>query len=120
MRPLRLISRNDSLKIAINALLLGMPKLINLFLVCLVFYLLFGIFGVNFFKGAFYHCDIKADYIITINDCFDYGGNWLNTDYNFDNVLNAMIGLFVISTTEGWIDQMNQGIDSVGIGYQPK
>jgi hypothetical protein len=39
-------------------------------------------------------------------DCYDYGGNWINEDYNFDNVLNAMVTLFVIATTEGWIDLM--------------
>lgn len=91
LRPLRLISRNDSLKIAINALILSTSKLFNLLLVCLVFYLLFGIFGVNFFKGSFYKCDLVGNFtIVTMNDCLDYGGNWVNADYNFDNVLNAM------------------------------
>lgn len=52
-------------------------------------------------------------------DCFDYGGSWVNADYNFDNVIQGMQSLFVISTTEGWVDLMFLGVDSVGIGYQP-
>ncbi|CAD8082647.1 unnamed protein product [Paramecium primaurelia] len=122
LRPLRLVSRSDSLKIAINALILSLSKIFNLILVSLVFYGMFGIFGTNFFKGAFYSCDISkvGEYqIIGKYDCFDYGGNWVNADYNFDNALNSISSLFVISTTEGWLEQMYQGIDSVGIDLQP-
>ena len=76
-------------------------------LVSLVFYGMFGIFGTNFFKGAFYSCDIKSfgdHQIVDKNDCFDYGGSWVNADYNFDNALNSISSLFVISTTEGWLE----------------
>jgi hypothetical protein len=31
-----------------------------------------------------------------------------------------MSTLFQVSTTEGWVDIMNRGIDSVGIDMQPK
>ena len=58
--------------------------------------------------------------IETNNDCFDYGGSWVNNDFNFDNILQAMVQLFIISTTEGWIDLMNYGSDSRGINLQPK
>jgi TRAP-type C4-dicarboxylate transport system permease small subunit len=90
----------------------------NITLVCLIFFLLFGIFGVNQFKGAYYYCDIYE-----VNDkleCFDKGGSWVNKNFNFDNVVNAIVTLFVISTTEGWIDLMSDGIDSRGIDLNPK
>ena len=51
LRPLRLISRNEGLKIAINSLIMSIPKIFNLMIVCIIFFLLFGIFGVNYFKG---------------------------------------------------------------------
>lgn len=47
--------------------------------------------------------------------CLDNGGEWVNADQQFDNVFQAMSTLFQISTTEGWVDIMNRGIDSVGI-----
>ena len=71
---------------------------------CLIFFLLFGILGVNQFKGSFYYCTIYS--VDTRHDCFDYGGSWVNHDYNFDNIMNAMVTLFVLATTEGWIDIM--------------
>lgn len=50
----------------------------------------------------------------------DYGGYWLNKDSNFDNVLTAMLSLFISATTEGWAEIMHDGVDAVGIGKQPK
>ncbi|CAD8045308.1 unnamed protein product [Paramecium primaurelia] len=118
LRPLRLIVRNEDLKMSINALFNSLSQMMNIALVCLIFFLLFGIFGVTQFKGAYYYCDIQD-----VNDkweCFDKGGSWSNKNFNFDNVLNAMITLFVISTTEGWINLMSDGIDSRGINLNPK
>ena len=48
------------------------------------------------------------------------GGKWTNAVQNFDNTFNAMFSLFQLMTTEGWIQMMYQGIDSVGINMQPK
>ena len=49
----------------------------------------------------------------------DYGGDWVNTDSNFDNVYLSMISLFNIMTTEGWIDVMWSAVDSTEIDYVP-
>jgi len=40
----------------------------------------------------------------------------MNKGANFDNSLNAMLSLFIIATTEGWIPIMNDAVDAVGIG----
>ena len=50
----------------------------------------------------------------------DRGGNWVNEKMNFDNILNAMVSLYVIASTEGWIDMMWVGVDSIGVNIQPK
>lgn len=39
-------------------------------------------------------------------ECMDNGGNWINSPLNFDNILSAIVTLFVIASTEGWIDLM--------------
>lgn len=43
----------------------------------------------------------------------------MNADQNFDNLPQAISTLFQMSTTEGWIDVMNRGIDAVGPDLQP-
>tara|TARA_B110000285_G_C14764165_1_gene440928 strand:- start:109 stop:411 length:303 start_codon:yes stop_codon:yes gene_type:complete len=60
------------------------------------------------------------DLINTKQDCLDQGGVWENTHQNFDNTLAAMNTLFQMTTTEGWIGVMYSGIDSRGVGLQPK
>ena len=125
LRPLRLVTRNEGLKLALNSLFAAIPGILNLLVVCLMFFLLFGIFGVNYFKGGFYYCNLQNIYIDfkglieTKADCLDYGGDWINRDANFDNVLSATSTLFQLATTEGWIEIMFNGIDSAGIDVQP-
>ena len=43
-------------QIVVNALMYAIPSIINVLLVCLVFWLIFSIMGVQFFGGKFYKC----------------------------------------------------------------
>lgn len=58
--------------------------------------------------------------MLTYDDCISLGGEWVNRKANFDSTINAMLTLFIMMTTEGWVDVMNDGVDSVGILKQPK
>lgn len=51
--------------------------------------------------------------IVRKQDCLDYGGDWVNAFYNFDNIGNGILSinsdfnskdLFVISLGSGWSD----------------
>lgn len=50
LRPLRLARRNEGIKVVINSLFQSVPPLLNVALVCLLFFLTFGILGVSLFK----------------------------------------------------------------------
>ena len=53
-----------------------------------------------------------------ICDCWN--ATWSSViPQNFDNVGNAMLTLFEISTTEGWVDVMYAAVDATGIDMQP-
>jgi hypothetical protein len=128
LRPLRVISKNEGMRLIVNALLASIPSMTNVLLVCSLFILIFAIMGVNFFKGTFFRCvdppnaEVLIDMatIITYDDCMAADGEWKNKNANFDSVLNSMLTLFIMMTTEGWTDVMNDGVDSVGIHKQPK
>ncbi len=71
--------------------------------------------GIKFFKGKFFYCvfndDIpkKDEYIkliITKQDCFDYGGDWIRRIASFDNIGYAIMTLIKCATTEGWSEIM--------------
>ncbi len=126
LRPLRVISRNDGLKISIQCLIQSGPAVLNLTFISILFFLIFGIMGVNYFKGLYYYCDnetISADLIESLVhkwDCLNAGGDWLNYSSNFDSILNAMVTLFHMSSTVGWAAIMYRAVKSTDIDYMPK
>lgn len=128
LRPLRVIAKNEGLRLVVNALLASIPAMTNVILVCLLFLLIFAIMGINFFKGTFYACENlpsmhSEDILEKINDrfdCLNNGGFWENGRSNFDNIFNAVLCLFEMMTTEGWLNVMYKGTDARGIGLQPE
>lgn len=87
LRPLRVISRNKGLKIGIQALFKALPNIFNVIVVSLLFFIIFAIIGVNYFKGSFFYCQSGDDLIFDVErlvetkwDCFNFGGAWLNAD----------------------------------------
>ena len=89
--------------------------------ICSLLYLLFGILGVNYFKGAFYSCEwLDSSYQVdTKLECINTGGLWVSRPYSFDNIAYAMLTLFEMSTTEGWVAVMWSGVDATGIDRSP-
>lgn len=130
LRPLRLISRNKGLKLAITSLINSIPKIINLLLIVLFFMFLLAILGTTLFAGKFYNCtDLNELYGMEFNDiegliktnfdCLNYGGEWVNKDFNFDTVLNSMNTLVGIQSTEGWVQVMWNSVDATEAGHVP-
>ena len=48
-----MVSRNEGLKAVVSSVLRAIPAIMNAALVTLLFYIIFGIFGVILFKGKF-------------------------------------------------------------------
>jgi hypothetical protein len=74
---LRMISRNEGLKLAVLSLINAMPGVLNVLIISFLFFMLFGILGVNYFKGTFFSCILQEKNLETIVgkwDCVDYGG----------------------------------------------
>lgn len=122
-----MISRNQGMKLIVNALLASLPSMLNVTIVCFLFLLIFAIVGVSFFKGAFGFCELDDEdlmsQVVDRLDCEKFGGIWNNPTENFDNAIKGLLTLLEMMTTEGWIDIMNAGIDSVapdhGIEQEP-
>jgi len=56
LRPLRMINRAPGLKRVVNALLFSIPKIVDVLVVCALFFLIFAIVGINFLKGKLNMC----------------------------------------------------------------
>jgi hypothetical protein len=51
-----MVSRSEGMKIVVSSVLKALPAVINVFIIMILFYFIFGILGVIFFKGALYTC----------------------------------------------------------------
>ena len=62
LRPLRMIARWPGLRLVVNALFASVKAILNVLFVCVLFFMIFGIVGVNYFKGSFNHCaELEAE-----------------------------------------------------------
>lgn len=120
LRPLRVINRAPGLKLVVQTLMSSLRPIGNIVLICCTFFIIFGILGVQLFKGSFYFCegpDVKG--VRTKEDCLERGMAWTNRKYNFDHLGQALMALFVLSSKDGWVNIMYSGLDAVGEGIQP-
>ncbi|XP_025127846.3 sodium channel protein type 5 subunit alpha isoform X3 [Bubalus bubalis] len=132
LRPLRALSRFEGMRVVVNALVGAIPSIMNVLLVCLIFWLIFSIMGVNLFAGKFGRCinqtegDLPLNYTIVNNksDCesFNVTGElyWTKVKVNFDNVGAGYLALLQVATFKGWMDIMYAAVDSRGYEEQPQ
>eukprot|EP00050_Salpingoeca_kvevrii_P002109 m.186932 g.186932 ORF g.186932 m.186932 type:complete len:1593 (-) comp10537_c4_seq1:430-5208(-) len=130
LRPLRAISRWQGMKLVVNSLFGAIPSIFNVLLVCMLFWLVFSIIGVQFFGDKFYKCvdadgnRLGLDVVRTKSDCLalaalDNSTRWVNSKINFDHSGNGFLALFQVATFEGWMEVMEDAVDARGIDQQP-
>uniref|UniRef100_A0AAX7SPB2 Sodium channel protein n=1 Tax=Astatotilapia calliptera TaxID=8154 RepID=A0AAX7SPB2_ASTCA len=128
LRPLRALSRFEGMRVVVNALIGAIPSIMNVLLVCLIFWLIFSIMGVNLFAGKFGKCVNRTGFIhsvslvnnksdcLTMNDTQFY---WTKVKVNFDNVGLGYLSLLQVATFKGWMEIMYAAVDSRGVEEQP-
>ena len=97
-RLLRLISKSSGMKTLVHTMIHSLPALWNVTLLLLVTFFMFGIAGVELFGRV---------------NRNPYQGAGLTENVNFKNVYYALVSLYTISSTEGWVDLMR------GVTVQP-
>uniref|UniRef100_A0A8C5F211 Sodium channel protein n=1 Tax=Gopherus evgoodei TaxID=1825980 RepID=A0A8C5F211_9SAUR len=131
LRPLRALSRFEGMRVVVNALIGAIPSIMNVLLVCLIFWLIFSIMGVNLFAGSFGKCvnltEENSELNKSIEDkqnCRAYNDTqkiyWTNVKVNFDNVGSGYLALLQVATFKGWMDIMYAAVDSKGVELQPR
>uniref|UniRef100_A0A8B9JLZ7 Calcium channel, voltage-dependent, L type, alpha 1D subunit, a n=1 Tax=Astyanax mexicanus TaxID=7994 RepID=A0A8B9JLZ7_ASTMX len=122
LRPLRAINRAKGLKVT---------YLKQSLFTCVFIYHLPQLFT-SLCPGKFYRCndeaksspeECKGTYILykdgDVNQPTLQKRHWHNSDFNFDNVLMAMMALFTVSTFEGWPALLYKAIDSNKENFGP-
>uniref|UniRef100_A0A8C4UAP9 Sodium channel protein n=1 Tax=Falco tinnunculus TaxID=100819 RepID=A0A8C4UAP9_FALTI len=133
LRPLRALSRFEGMRVVVNALVGAIPSIMNVLLVCLIFWLIFSIMGVNLFAGKYHYCfnetaELRFE-IEVVNNKTDCEAlmppnsteiRWKNVKINFDNVGAGYLALLQVATFKGWMDIMYAAVDSRKQEEQPK
>uniref|UniRef100_A0A8C1Q4L9 Voltage-dependent T-type calcium channel subunit alpha n=1 Tax=Cyprinus carpio TaxID=7962 RepID=A0A8C1Q4L9_CYPCA len=119
LRPLRVISRAPGLKLVTKSEFISfLLTLINVYLLEQLFALCFSF--AQLFKGKFYHCEgFDTRNITNKSECLRAKYRWVRRKYNFDNLGQALMSLFVLSSKDGWVNIMYDGLDAVAVDQQP-
>ncbi|XP_066523151.1 voltage-dependent L-type calcium channel subunit alpha-1C isoform X9 [Hoplias malabaricus] len=125
LRPLRAINRAKGLKHVVQCVFVAIRTIGNIVIVTTLLQFMFACIGVQLFKGKFYYCtdsskqtqaECRGTYILykdgNVGKPEKDQRTWLNSDFNFDNVLQGMMALFAVSTFEGWPGLLYKAIDS--------
>uniref|UniRef100_A0A8C2BPG3 Voltage-dependent L-type calcium channel subunit alpha n=1 Tax=Cyprinus carpio TaxID=7962 RepID=A0A8C2BPG3_CYPCA len=123
LRPLRAINRAKGLKHVVQCVFVAIRTIGNIMIVTTLLQFMFACIGVQLFKVKYLRYDKnksflshRGTYILykdgDVNQPFIQKRHWHNSDFNFDNVLMAMMALFTVSTFEGWPALLYKAIDS--------
>uniref|UniRef100_A0AAQ4P5B8 Voltage-dependent L-type calcium channel subunit alpha n=1 Tax=Gasterosteus aculeatus aculeatus TaxID=481459 RepID=A0AAQ4P5B8_GASAC len=125
LRPLRAINRAKGLKHVVQCVFVAIKTIGNIVLVTMLLNFMFACIGVQLFKGKFYSCtdplkmtgeECQGVFVKhtenSLQDTVLAQREWLNNDFNFDNVLKGMLALFTVSTFEGWPKLLYRAMDS--------
>lgn len=121
LRPLRAISRWQGMRIVVNALMYAIPSIFNVLLVCLVFWLIFSIMGVQFFGGKFFKCVNENGELLPLEVRFNKSIILILCE----SLLATKVSLFFQKVNDKWECYYNNyswinskiSFDHVGIAY---
>ncbi|XP_027058824.1 voltage-dependent N-type calcium channel subunit alpha-1B-like [Pocillopora damicornis] len=133
LRPLKAINKAKKLKAVFQCMVYSLKNVLNILIITLLFLFIFSVIGVQLFQGKFFMCDDPSKMTqeecqgkyLSYPDLTDMSNvevkdrTWELQDYNFDNVINAMLALFTSSTGEGWPALMQASIDTTEVDRGP-
>ena len=112
LRPLKLVSKNEGMKLVVNSILASIPNLINVFMISILFYFVFGVIGLQMLMGKVSYCMPENFIELDKIPCEEAGGEWVLPENNYNTVFSSMTTFFEVSTLETWPDIMFAAIDS--------
>jgi len=131
LRPLKTIRRVPKLKAVFDCVVTSLKNVFNILIVYMLFQFCFATIAVQLFNGRFFFCndesklfreDCQGEFLIfgtkdsppTIDKRV-----WKLRDFNYDNVMSAMLTLFAVQTGEGWPGILQNSMDATYEDYGP-
>ena len=130
LRPLRTIQRLPGLKLVITVIMQSLPAVKYVCIIGFGMMIVLGITGMELFLGQMSSCTFAGGEgtkdpltdksTLDKAACVEQGGVWRPNRFNFDNIGQAIITIFIISTGDNWQDIMYVAMDSTGKDTAPE
>eukprot|EP00794_Sanderia_malayensis_P011435 gene11437-12631_t len=107
LRVFRGLKISKDLQCVVNCLVTTLGKIFNYFLLYLLLLFIYAVIGVKMYAGKLKKCSTN---IVVCNGLIETQSPdvFQDADYNFNNVLNAMMTLFSIGTLDNWVLDLQQ------------
>ena len=120
IRPIRVALRVGKIKVVVKALLASLPNILNAVAFSLFFLLVVSIVGLHVFSGQFGRCVEYAEAFDVVDveiaerkiECIPNDPRaleWVETQFNFNNIGSALLTVYKISTLSSWFDELAAG-----------
>ncbi|TYZ63091.1 hypothetical protein PybrP1_002621 [[Pythium] brassicae (nom. inval.)] len=142
LRPLRILNHNHDMKAILSAVAQSVPQVGNVFALCMIVYIIFGVVGRSLFAGKFYSCNDAG--VKTAAECIGFflaypdgalslqeatargvpsGGFlvprvWSSARFSFDHIGVGFLTLLEMTSLK-WIDKAFAAMDVAGLQQQP-
>ncbi|GBG32331.1 Sodium channel protein type 1 subunit alpha [Hondaea fermentalgiana] len=128
LRPLRMINRNEGLKIIVDALLRAAQPVSYTILLLLVYFFTFGLVGMEAFMGLFWRCNDAsvADRAACTGHFVDADSGillprvWAPPPFGFDSIGDAFATLIETVSLKGWPEKLYVAMDTTAVDAQPQ
>jgi hypothetical protein len=131
MRSVKVTKKSQKIQSTIRTIVVDF-LIIFIFILFIAF--LFGVLGMELFKGKFGRCNdssinSRGDCIglflqtSDVNEDFVYGitvhRKWQNPPFNFDNMANTVLTLIQVASLDGWSETLYNAMDITHVNQQP-
>ena len=73
----------------------------------------------HLFKNKMGYCEDQMNFDVNYEECMENKQRWIIYPYNFDNIANGLLTLFVIASLDGWGETMQICFNSNNSKYGP-
>ncbi|CAD8081899.1 unnamed protein product [Paramecium sonneborni] len=120
-RPLMMVNMFDSVQGVKNAMVKSLYQIINIVAVILLVFMVFNVFAMHLYQNKMGYCDNLMNFDISYSECQRENKQWINHPYNFDNLINGLFTLTMISSLDAWgeIMQVCYNASNLNAGPSP-
>ena len=95
---LKIAYKSESMKLILNSIIKSLNGLASIGIVILFIWIFYAILGVQLFRNQFGYCVFPEKIGINLTSCKKNNKIWIIHQNNFEDIFNALLTLYIVST----------------------